>query len=569
MSAPGLNARLADADLWKLVCQGSAEAFEVLVRRHQSLVSAVAYNACGNLALSEDVAQETFWAAWRERASLAQPERLRPWLCGIARNLAKNARRRAARPAESAAALDVVSEETLATDDVGPSEEAITHEEEALVWRELEAIPDAYREALILFYREDQSVADVAAALGLGEDAVKQRLSRGRAMLRERVAAMVEGGLRRSRPGRKFTVAVMTGITAGSAAAKTATAGVVGAVAKTAAGAGLGAGALGGLAGTLFGLAGGWLGTWVPAQLAPTKRERDYLIRAGRRMLLVSVVFMVALYGVIAAFAGRPIYLFAWACWMVSFMAYVGVESVRLARAVNRIRTETGPEAEPNDSVLRTRLSAMASTFRGRVYRSSATFLGLPLLDINVADPLSAFDKALSGDAKTGRPVACGWIAIGDDARGLLLAIGSIARGFVAVGGRAIGVVSFGGLTIGLVTLGGFSLGGIAVGGGAIGWWAWGGGAIAWDSAFGGLAIADRVAFGGAALANQYAVGGGGGAAHFNDAAARALVLGHPFHTLTQWFDAYWGWFLAGCLLLPELLVGLLLLVMYRRDIKR
>src|SRR5438477_8196065 len=90
----------SDPDLWQLVCQGSASAFEVLVRRYQSRVCAVAYSACGDLALSEDVAQETFWTAWRQRATLEQPSQLGSWLCGIARNLGKNARRRAARPAE-------------------------------------------------------------------------------------------------------------------------------------------------------------------------------------------------------------------------------------------------------------------------------------------------------------------------------------------------------------------------------------------------------------------------------------------------------------------------------------
>ncbi|MHC5540357.1 RNA polymerase sigma factor, partial [Singulisphaera rosea] len=59
-STPTPSERTLDSDLWILVCRGSVEAFEVLVKRHQSLVAAVAYNACGDLALSEDVAQETF-----------------------------------------------------------------------------------------------------------------------------------------------------------------------------------------------------------------------------------------------------------------------------------------------------------------------------------------------------------------------------------------------------------------------------------------------------------------------------------------------------------------------------
>ncbi len=239
-----------DADLWQLVRQGSVPAFEVLVRRHQAAVCSVAYSRCGDLALSEDVAQETFWTAWRERESLLQPNSLRAWLCGIARNLGNNARRRAARAAEAAAPLDAAPE--LSAPIPGPVEEAVSREEEALVWETLEQIPESYREPLILFYREEQSVAEVAAALDLSVDAVKQRLSRGREMLRERVAGLVEGTLRRSRPGRPFTVAVLAGLTAISTGAKTALAGSgVGSSALAAAPlkAGMVAGLLGGLSG--------------------------------------------------------------------------------------------------------------------------------------------------------------------------------------------------------------------------------------------------------------------------------------------------------------------------------
>ena len=42
----------------------------------------------------------------------------------------------------------------------------MSHEEEALVWRTLEAIPAEFREPMILFYREGQSAQSVATVLG-------------------------------------------------------------------------------------------------------------------------------------------------------------------------------------------------------------------------------------------------------------------------------------------------------------------------------------------------------------------------------------------------------------------
>jgi hypothetical protein len=73
----------------------------------------------------------------------------------------------------------------------------------------------------------------------------------------------------------------------------------------------------------------------------------------------------------------------------------------------------------------------------------------------------------------------------------------------LAIGGGAVGLFSFAGMAIGIW----------ALGGAAIGYAASGGGAAAWLAATGGCAIA-----------RDFALGGLGGAAHFNDQAARAFV---------------------------------------------
>jgi hypothetical protein len=67
-----------------------------------------------------------------------------------------------------------------------------------------------------LFYREEQSVRQVATLLDLSEDAVKQRLSRARAVLRSDLLASVGTTLRRTAPGASFTAAVALTISAGA-----------------------------------------------------------------------------------------------------------------------------------------------------------------------------------------------------------------------------------------------------------------------------------------------------------------------------------------------------------------
>ena len=409
----------------------------------------------------------------------------------------------------------------------------MSREEESLVWQALETMPESYREPLILFYREDQSVAEVAGALKLSEDAVKQRLSRGREMLRKQTADLVESGLRRSRPGRTFTAGVMAGLAAQSVGTKSAGAAVsAGAGAwKAAAGAGGAAGMLGSVLGSLFGLSGGWFGTWVSAQAAPTMHARDATLDAGRRMLLFSVAFTIGIFALAFALGGRPVYLVAWATLCAAYLASIGVECVRLVRRLKRISADASPDDAPNETALRRRWTAMGKQVGDRTYRTQSAVPGASTCRHQYERPPSASRKRprRSFERRAGRRVARGWIAIGDDARGVLLAIGSTARGFVAIGGRAFGALSFGGLAVGLVAIGGLGVGSVGIGGVGAGVYALGGVAVGWNAAAGGGAVAWHDAVGGGAVARDHAVGGAAFARHANDAEARAAVSGHPF----------------------------------------
>ena len=196
-----------DAELVSASISGDRDAFGQIVARYQSLVCSLAYSATGSLSQSEDLAQETFVAAWKQLAGLREPEKLRAWLCGIARNLINNWLRRQGRePSHRAESLEEISESH--SPEPLPVEQTISNEEQAILWRSLERIPEIYREPLVLFYREHQSIEAVAQNLELTEDAVKQRLSRGRKMLQEQVLAFVEGALERTNPGKAFTLGV-------------------------------------------------------------------------------------------------------------------------------------------------------------------------------------------------------------------------------------------------------------------------------------------------------------------------------------------------------------------------
>lgn len=545
---------LNDEQLWRLVSERSLIAFEEFVRRHQAAVASVVYSICGDVTLSEDIAQEAFLAAWQTSDSLRESQKSRSWVCGIARNLANGEVRKSHRHPVS---LDRIrADEEPASDSPNVPDSVVRREEESVVWKSLEEIPDTYRESLVLFYREDQSVASIAQTLDISEDTARQRLSRGRELLRHQVAAMIEGALVKTRPSAAFTASVMAAVAVLSGTAKAALgsagAGIAGSmIAKSATTGAIGiggvVGAFGGLAGAAGGLGGSWLGAWVPAQLAPTNRERQCLLNHGKRTVgiagVVTLFFVAITFGLVYWQAPVGWQVSSSVLFSIGITIWAVIEGRKLQRTIKQIRAEASAETDPNTSSVGHKIRSKLSKYEGRVWQSRTMLLGRPLVDINVSDLPTQWN--IDAQSQLTPKIARGWIAIGDKAHGILLAIGGSARGIVAIGGVAIGVISFGGLSLGLLSLGGLaiglaacgggSIGGIAFGGVAIGYQALGGFALAWDFACGGGAFAHSWAYGGGAWASEAAVGGRAHAPLANTPELRQLMEAHWLVRVMKW----------------------------------
>ncbi len=335
-----------DAALVGSALQGDVTAYGQLVERHQSLACSLALGICGDLHRSEEIAQDAFVAAWKQLRDLREPDKFKPWLCGIVRNLSLSSLRKDERM--PVAETDAPSDESGEADDgPSPAEQTIDSEERAILLRQLQELPPLYREPMVLFYRQDESVASVAEALGLSEDAVKQRLSRGRAMLAERIERTLGSVLRKTAPTAVFTLAVMGALGASTATASAAA--VTGAGAKMAKGTAL-SGTL--AAPILVGAAGMWSLFRSQTQSARTPRERRFAVwtLAG----FTALGFLISL-----AFGMRGIRMMADSSWLVilSFLIGVLVQSAGFAfgfwfyRRRQRIRLEDGMSADAARSV--------------------------------------------------------------------------------------------------------------------------------------------------------------------------------------------------------------------------
>jgi RNA polymerase sigma-70 factor (ECF subfamily) len=157
--------------------RGDGEAFRLLYRRFAPSVHAVALARAGR-SDAEDLVQESFLAAYRGLATLRDAAQFGPWIHAIARNAATDLhRRRAARPAE--APLDAEPPAPPAADDDGEFRGKVT--------KAIRALPEAYRETLLMRLAEGMTGPEIAAATGLTHGSVRVNLHRGMELLRERL----------------------------------------------------------------------------------------------------------------------------------------------------------------------------------------------------------------------------------------------------------------------------------------------------------------------------------------------------------------------------------------------
>ncbi|HXF11040.1 MAG TPA: sigma-70 family RNA polymerase sigma factor, partial [Desulfuromonadaceae bacterium] len=474
------------------------DAFSQIVSRYQSLVCSLAYSATGSLGQSEDIAQDTFIAAWKQLRSLDEPEKLRAWLCGIARNLTNNSLRKQGRePSHRAESLDEIAESQ--SPEPLPVDRTISNEEAEILWRSLERIPEIYREPLVLFYREHQSVETVAANLDLTEDAVKQRLSRGRKLLQDQVIAFIEGALSRTAPDRTFTLNVMAALPA-AASAKAATLGAAIKGGSTAKAAGV-MGIIGAILGPLMIIFGNYVGYRIGMEEARSDEERGMIKQSFKKVLLwaggLSIITTTLLVW------QRLPHLSPWALCDIAFLNFAVLYITAMLVFIVTSR------AQRHSFYSRILHEEYGGVFPEAAweYRSRTTLFGLPLVHIRVGD---RFDL-LRGPVKA-------WIAAGNYSVGGLFAFGGVAIAPFSMGFLAVGLLPYSAIAIGVAAMGGI----------AIGPWAWGALTIGWES-LGGIAIGWKAAVGFVAIAHDFAQGGISHAIQANNAVADQFIQSNWF----------------------------------------
>ena len=175
----------SDEELVELALRGRAEAFELLMKRHERLVFKVAVSFAREREAALDILQNAFLKAFRGLERFQPGSHFRAWLLRITTNEAISWQRRQRRHQGHLAVDD--APEVSSGDDPNADYERQEQQERLLIG--LEELRPRYRSAISMRYFQGMKLREIAEVLDCSENVVKQLLFRGVRALRDTVAA--------------------------------------------------------------------------------------------------------------------------------------------------------------------------------------------------------------------------------------------------------------------------------------------------------------------------------------------------------------------------------------------
>jgi RNA polymerase sigma-70 factor (ECF subfamily) len=173
----------------RLLRSGDHEAFAEFIEKYKETV----FLCCRRLGLredeAEDVASETFLAAFKAIGRYSGRAELSTWLWTIAYRQGINYLRKNRKQGQLEGEPD---EQVSDGREQGPAAALQSRETEKIVWESVARLPRLWAMAVILFYREEKSIADIAKIMQIKENTVKIYLFRGRDRLRQVLAAVFQ-----------------------------------------------------------------------------------------------------------------------------------------------------------------------------------------------------------------------------------------------------------------------------------------------------------------------------------------------------------------------------------------
>ncbi len=185
----------SDFELIRQCRAGTAEAFGVLVERHQDRLYAALVRMLGSSEDAREATQDAFVHAYQKLGSFQGTAAFSTWLFRIAVNAAFSRKRRSKRyrtsfdGAHNESAYDPADSRA----DADPSQPLEQSETQRLVREALAALPEDYRTALLLKEMEGFRYEEIAEIVGVPIGTVRSRIHRARNELRDKLRIAMKG----------------------------------------------------------------------------------------------------------------------------------------------------------------------------------------------------------------------------------------------------------------------------------------------------------------------------------------------------------------------------------------
>jgi RNA polymerase sigma-70 factor, ECF subfamily len=179
----------SDNALVKRILAGNHEACVELIRQYHAPIYRLLVHLCRDAHFAEDLAQETFLAAWAKIGSFNAASSLNTWLHRIAYRKFIDAHRRSERAVATRAdaAIDQVQSNTP-----NPYDLALASEQTQRLYQALDRLKPAERDVLVLHYLQGLSYQEMADVLGQPTGTVKWRVRQALENLRRELENKID-----------------------------------------------------------------------------------------------------------------------------------------------------------------------------------------------------------------------------------------------------------------------------------------------------------------------------------------------------------------------------------------
>lgn len=176
---------LEDYDLIQCCIKGNQDAFAEIVSRYKNLVYSIILRMVNDHEEANDLAQEVFIKVYKNLDKYSPEYKFSTWIMRITTNLVIDYRRKRKQETIPIEDMDyeIASEET-------PEGSYIQKEQENVLNTAIKSLPDMYRIPIILYHQQDLSYQEIGDIIGEPLSKVKNRIFRGRKMLKEKLIEM-------------------------------------------------------------------------------------------------------------------------------------------------------------------------------------------------------------------------------------------------------------------------------------------------------------------------------------------------------------------------------------------